>query len=60
MINCFSHISTEEHARHYSETRSRSNVSENIDKTNFFNGKSVPVDWELVLEYFFVAGTAYQ
>ena len=25
--DCFSHISTEEHARHYSETRSRSNVS---------------------------------
>ena len=27
MINCFSHISTEENACHYWETRSRSNVS---------------------------------
>ena len=32
----------------------------NIDKINFFNGKTVPVDWGLVLEYFFVAGTMYQ
>ena len=32
---------------------------QNIDKTNFFNGKIVPVDWGLVPEYFFVAGTVY-
>ena len=32
----------------------------NIDKTNFFNGKTVPVDLAFVLEYFFVAGTTYQ
>ena len=32
----------------------------NIDKINFFNGKTVPVDWGLVPEYFFVAGTVYQ
>ena len=31
--------------------------AENIDKTNFFNGKTVPVVWGLVPEYFFVAGT---
>ena len=29
----------------------------NIDKTNLFNGKTVPVDWGLVPEYFFVAST---
>ena len=29
----------------------------NIDKTNFFNPKTVPIDWGLVLEYFFVTGT---
>ena len=33
--------------------------AEKVDKTNFFNGKTVSVDWGLVLEYFFVAGTAY-
>ena len=66
MIDCFSHISTKERARHYSETRSRSNISgaytcwKTLIKPNFFNGKTVLVDWGLVPEYFFVAGTTYQ
>ena len=49
MIDCFSHISTEERARRYSETRSRSNVSgayagwKTLIKRTFFNWKTVPL-----------------
>ena len=32
----------------------------NIDKNNYFDGKTVPVDQGLVPEYFSVAGTAYR
>ena len=49
-INCFSHISTEERAHRYSETRSRSNVSGTYTcwKTLIkltFSMERLPVDW---------------
>ena len=37
MINCFSHISTEEHARRYSENLTSVHMLKNVNKTHFFN-----------------------